>query len=213
MRKSRHEGRQDITPHLKDSYFCNGDLCLSTVLCPQSLLYERLACQTPQLQPNYPQVWVHLETTLSLLCKDSHQQQLHLGKLQAVVTDLTHVTLHLFSLCISSLLGIGNRSVLSVNIMLKIHQPDFKSHTACFSKVSLDCLTSSVTVIAKLRYCQRGLIDHSGYLQKEWPQDTTYLSENRWMPYIILEQWKLNSSVLIYSHYALTSLLLMWTSW
>lgn len=108
-----------------------------------------------------------LETTLSLLCKDSHQQQLHLGKLQAVVTDLTHVTLHLFSPCISSSLGIGNRSVLSVNIMLKIHQPDCKSNTACFSKVSLDCLTSSVTVIAKLRYCQRGLIDHSGYLQKE----------------------------------------------
>lgn len=60
-----------------------------------------------------------------------------MGKLQAVVTDLKCVTLQrLFPPCIPPSLGIGSRSVLPVNVMLKIHQPDFNSHTACFSEVS-----------------------------------------------------------------------------
>lgn len=113
----------------------------------------------------------HWRQPWSIPCSDSHQKQLHLGKLQAVVTDLTCVTLqHLFPPCISPSFGTSSRSVLPVNVMLKIHQSDFNPHTACFSKVRLNCLTGPATVLAKLWYCQRGLIDHSGYLQKEWPQ-------------------------------------------
>lgn len=149
--------------------------------------YSALPTKSPVWHTGFPDFTppVQLATSLSthwrqpwsLLCLDSHQKQLHLGKLQAVVTDLIRVTLqHLFPPCISPSFSISSRSVLPVDIMLKIHQPDFNSHTVCFSKVQLDCLTSSATVITKLWYTQRRLIDHSGYLQKEWPQVTTYPS-------------------------------------
>lgn len=148
----------------------------------------------------------HWRQPWSILCSDSHQKQLHLGKLQAVVTDLTCVTLqHLFPPCISPSFGTSSRSVLPVNVMLKIHQSDFNPHTACFSKVRLNCLTgpSKAVVLSK---------------RTDWPQRVSaermtpsqpliLASENRLIPYIILEQWKLNSSVLIYSPYTLTSLL------